>query len=63
MTWVAAAVIGGGASIASGLIGADAAKSAASNALRCILQALQRITANQTTAHVSRGVRSLLALL
>ena len=29
MTWVAAAVIGGGASIASGLIGADAAKSAA----------------------------------
>lgn len=29
MTWVAAAVIGGGASIVSGLIGADAAKSAA----------------------------------
>jgi hypothetical protein len=46
MTWVAAAVIGGGASIVSGLIGADAAKSAANQQAQAAAAAQAQQQAN-----------------
>ena len=46
MTWVTAAVIGGGASIVSGLIGADAAKSAANQQAQAAAAAQAQQQAN-----------------